>query len=199
MKFIGDERALLQALRARHPGAIAAFYDQHAAYVHRVLRSVLGSDAGMPELLREVFVRAVDGVREIDELERVRSWLTSLAIYTARAYIRRRSRPRWLRVFSKRRAEAARPEPSQSDVCSGLGDVYRLLDGLPVEQRLAFTVHVVHGMSLAEAAEVTGVSLATFKSRLVRGQRSFLEAARQRPALLEWLEKGTRWTLQKQG
>ncbi len=197
LRFVGDDRALLQALRAQHPGAIVAFYDEHAAYVHRVLRSAVGANAELPDLLQEVFVRAVHGIRDLDELERVRSWLTSVAVYTARAYIRRRARRRWLGLFSRRGRESAGRQRTTGN--SVVADVYRLLDRLPVEQRLAFALRIVHGMTLPEAAEATGVSVATFKSRLARAQKAFLEAARCHPALLEWLERGTPWNLQKQG
>ena len=70
LTFVGDERALLQALRAGHPGAAAAFYDQHAAHVSRTLRSALGADEEIPDLLQEVFIRAIDGIGKLREVDR---------------------------------------------------------------------------------------------------------------------------------
>ena len=42
--FAGDDAALVAALRRGEPGAPAALYDRHAAYLRRVLARVLGVD-----------------------------------------------------------------------------------------------------------------------------------------------------------
>jgi RNA polymerase sigma-70 factor (ECF subfamily) len=199
LKFVGDERALVQALRARHPGAVAAFYDQHAAHVHRTLRSALGADADLPDLLQEVFIRAVDGIGELDDLTRLRSWLTTIAVFTARAHIRRRARRRWLGLFSPQRTDASEQEPPCSDARFALREIYQLLDQLPSNERLAFALRIIDGMTLPDAAEACNVSLATFKRRLARAEKAFVDAARKRPKLAVWLERGTRWNLLKQG
>lgn len=199
LKFVGDDRALVQALRARHPGAVAAFYDRHAARVHRTLRAVLGADADLPDLLQEVFIRAIDAVDDLDDVDRVESWLTTMAIYTARAQIRRRVRRNWLNLFSPRHVEADAYTASCSDARFALREVYAVLEKLPVNERLAFALRVIDGLTLPDAAEACGVSLATFKRRIARAEKAFLESARTRPALTEWLERGTRWNLRKQG
>jgi RNA polymerase sigma-70 factor (ECF subfamily) len=199
LKFVGDERALVQALRARHPGAVAAFYDQHAAHVHRTLRSALGADADLPDLMQEVFIRAVDGIRELDDTERVRSWLTTIAVFTARAHIRRRARRNWLSLFSPQRIEVSEQEPPCSDARFALSEVYQVLDQMPLNERMAFALRIIDGMTLPDAAEACSVSLATFKRRLTRAEKTFVEAAQKRPKLVSWLERGARWNLRKQG
>jgi RNA polymerase sigma-70 factor (ECF subfamily) len=199
LKFVGDERALMQALQAGHPGAVAAFYDQHAAHVHRTLRSALGADADLPDLLQEVFIRAVDGIGELDDTGRVRSWLTTIAVFTARAHIRRRARRQWLSVFSPQRTESSEQEPPCSDARFALREVYQLLDQMPSNERTAFALRIVDGMTLPDAAEACRVSLATFKRRLTRAEKAFVEAARNRPKLASWLERGARWSMRKQG
>ena len=75
LKFVGDERALVEALRSGHPGAVAVLYERHAAAVHRTLRSALGPDADLPDLVQEVFIRALDSIAQLDDHERLRSWL----------------------------------------------------------------------------------------------------------------------------
>ena len=199
LKFVGDERALLQALRARHPGAVAAFYDAHASHVQRTLRSAMGADADLPDMLQEVFIRALDNIHDLDDPERLRSWLTTIAVFTARAHIRRRARRNWLSIFSPDRTRTEEYEPPCSDARAALRETYAVLEQMRVDDRMAFTMRFIHGMTLPDAAEACGVSLATLKRRLVRAEKTFLEAARQRPILEHWLERGTRWNLQKQG
>jgi len=199
LKFVGDERALLQALRARHPGAVAAFYDAHAAHVQRALRSALGADADLPDLLQEVFIRALDNINDLDDPERMRSWLTTIAVFTARAHIRRRARRKWLSLFSPERTRTEEQDPPCSDARAALRETYAVLEQLRVDDRMAFTLRFIDGMTLPDAAEACGVSLATLKRRLTRAEKAFLSAARKRPILEHWLSRGTRWNLQKQG
>jgi RNA polymerase sigma-70 factor (ECF subfamily) len=166
--------------------------------VYRTLATVLGADDDLPDLLQEVFMRALDGIKQLRDAERVRGWLTSIAIFVARAHVRLRSRRRWLRVFSPERTHPSTLEQPSLDVRRALREVYAVLDEMPVGERLAFVLRFVDGMTLTDAAEACATSLATFKRRLARGQRLFLAAARQRPLLELWLEKGARWNVRMQ-
>jgi RNA polymerase sigma-70 factor, ECF subfamily len=199
LTFVGDEDALIEALKARHPGAVAVFYDRHAPAVLRTLRAALGADAEVPDLLQDVFIRALDHIAELQNHERVRSWLATIAIFVARAHIRRQSRRRWLSFFSPQRTESDRREPPSSEARFALREMYAVLDELPVNERLAFVLRFVDGLTLFDAAEACSVSLATFKRRLARAEQRFVVAASKRPALEPWLEDGTRWKLRKQG
>jgi RNA polymerase sigma-70 factor (ECF subfamily) len=199
LTFVGDEDALIEALKSRHPGAVALFYDRHAPHVLRVLRAALGTDDEIPDLLQEVFIRALDRIGELEDRERVRSWLTTVGVFVARAHIRRRVRRRWLRIFSPERTSLQHVEPPSSDARFALDEIYSVLDQLPVNDRMAFVLRFIDGMTLSDAAEACRTSLATFKRRLSRAEAKFLEAAKQRPLLAPWLKDGTRWNHRKQG
>ncbi len=199
LRFIGDDPALLEALRNGHPGAVAALYDRHAIHVHRTLRSALGPNPDLPDLLQEVFIRALDNIGELDDPARLKGWLTTIAIYTARAYIRRRARRRWLNIFSPQTVEEREQEPPCSDARQALREIYGVLDQMPVVERMAFVLRVIDGQTLPDAAAACGVSLATFKRRLSRAEKLFVQAAQERPMLVSWSERGTRWNLAKQG
>jgi RNA polymerase sigma-70 factor (ECF subfamily) len=199
LTFVGDDDALIDALKARHPGAVAVFYDRHAPHVHRVLRASLGSDSEIPDLLQEVFIRALDRIGELQDRERVRGWLTTVAVFVARAHIRRRVRRRWLRIFSPERTNLNHVEPPSSESRFALDEIYSVLDELPPNDRMAFVLRFIDGMTLSDAADACQVSLATFKRRLARAERQFLQAAKGRPRLAPWLKDGTRWNLRKQG
>jgi RNA polymerase sigma-70 factor (ECF subfamily) len=174
-------------------------YERHAPAVHRALRSTLGPDADLPDLLQDVFLRALDNIAELDDYERLRGWLSSIAVFTARALIRRRARRAWLSLFSPQRAALQEQAPPSTEARLALREVYELLDRLPVDERMAFALRIIDGLTLPEAAEACRVSLATFKRRLARAERAFVQAAEQRPALQPWLQGGTRWTLRDQG
>jgi RNA polymerase sigma-70 factor, ECF subfamily len=197
LTFIGDDQALLQGLRTGHPGAAAVFYDQHATHVSRTLRSALGADEEIPDLLQEVFIRAIDGIGNLREVDRIGSWLTTIAIFVARAQIRRRARRVWLRTFSPEHASPRHQEQPSSEARSALREVYAILGQFPIDERMAFAMRYIEGMTLPDAAEACKTSLATLKRRLARAEKRFLEAASKRPVLQNWVEKGTRWNVRK--
>ena len=197
LTFVGDDAALVEALRAGHPGAAATLYDRYAVRVRLTLRSILGPDNDIPDLLQEVFIRALDGMDKLRDTERLGGWLMGIAVFVAHAQIRLRSRRRWLGLFSPERTRPRQLEQPSSDARRALGEVYDVLDELPVDQRMAFVLRHLHGTSLGEAADACETSLATFKRRLARAERRFLEAVRERPRLAHWLEEGTRWTEKK--
>lgn len=198
LKFIGDDRALVDALRSRHPGAVATLYEQHSRAVLRTLRSAVGPDPELPDLLQEVFIRALDGVGKLEDHERLRSWLSSIAVFSARALIRRRARRRWLSVFAPQRTAEVQQPPTNDDARFALQQVYRILDRLPIDERMAFVLRIIDGMTLPDAAAACGVSLATLKRRLARAERTFVRAAEREPLLAPWLDAGNRWPLLKQ-
>jgi RNA polymerase sigma-70 factor (ECF subfamily) len=199
LTFIGDDDALIQALRTGHPGAAAVFYDRYAEHVQRTLRSALGPDADLPDLLQEVFIRALDQIGKLNDIERVRGWLATIAIFVARAHLRLRTRRRWLGLFSPELTRPQHREPPSTEARWALREIYQVLDQMPLNERMAFVLRFVDGKTLPEAASACQTSLATFKRRLARAERQFVDHARKRPALIPWLQDGTRWNIQTQG
>jgi RNA polymerase sigma-70 factor (ECF subfamily) len=197
LTFVGDDTALVAALRAGHPGAAAAFYDRYAEHVRLTLRSILGPDEDIPDLLQEVFIRALDRVRNLREVDRLSSWLTTMAVFVARAQIRIRSRRRWLRFFSPERTRPLQLEQPSSDARRALRELHAILDQMPIDERTAFVLRYLHRITLLEAAEACETSLATFKRRLARAEACFRDAIRARPEFTQWLDEGTRWTEKK--
>jgi RNA polymerase sigma-70 factor (ECF subfamily) len=166
--------------------------------VHRTLQSVLGRDAEIPDLLQDVFIRAIDRIGELEHLDQVRSWLTTIAVFAARAHIRRQTRRKWLFLFSPDQTKQRHLEPPSSDARRALHETYKTLDTLPANERIAFVLRFIDGLTLPEAAAAAGVSLATLKRRLSRAEKRFVERVKKRPLLDQWLQEGTRWSLEKQ-
>ena len=191
-KFREDE-ALLRSLKAREPGAAAALYDKYGKYLLRVLARVMGNDQELSDLLHEVFVRALDKVHTVREGDRLKAWLTSVAVFTARGCIRHRQRRRWLGYRDPDtipEMESTLGDPAATDA---LRRTYSILESLPADQRIPFALRVIDGMSLIEVAEACSVSLATIKRRLSRAEHSFVRKAQRDPVLCEWVERHPRW------
>jgi RNA polymerase sigma-70 factor (ECF subfamily) len=198
LTFVGNEAALVEAVRAGHPGAATALYDRYARQVRTMLLSTVGPDDEIPDLLHEVFIRALERIHTLREVDKLASWLAAIAVFVGRAHISQRRRRSWLRLFSPERTQTWQLEQPPSDVRRALRETYAILDRLPIDARMAFVLRYVHGMSLPDAAAACQISLSTFKRRLNRATEHFLKVARTRPALVQRLQDGTRWNQQNQ-
>ncbi len=186
--FEGSDAALVAAIEQGHPAAPAFLYDRYQMQVRRVLARVLGVDQDLPDLMQEVFARALSSIDKLEQSERLGAWLTSIAIFTARGHIRRRQRQRWLRFFAPEELPEARAVEPDDHVQQAMRSTYAVMERLPTDERIVFALRFIEGMELREIGVACEVSLATVKRRLARAEQRFAELARRDPVLCDWIE-----------
>ena len=183
---------LVAAVRDGEDWARAALYDRYAPDVARVLHAVLGPDQEMPDLIHETFLEVFDAIGTLRDADALAGWMRQVAVNIARSCIRKRRRMRWLHVFGladvvEPAAIAASPEAREA-----IAEIYRVLDELPVDLRVAFSLRHLEGLELTDVAAACAVSLATIKRRLASAEESFRRHARRGGKLDEWLGPGRR-------
>ncbi len=189
-----DDAKLVESLTSGDPDSSAAFFDRYGNYVERLLVRVLGPDPEIEDLLHEVFIEALANIRQLRDPARLKGWVTRMTVFVARGALRRRRRHQWL-VFVPSERLPPSPAPSSSPEARDLlKRVYAILERLRPNHRLAFSLRYIEDMTLPEAAEVSGVSLATFKRWLKASDRAFLACAKRMDrALYENLLDTPRW------
>ena len=190
-----DDGALLAALRAGNRGAVLRFFDRYGPAAERTLVRILGRDSDVAALLNDVFLRALRRIDRVDDASALGMWLTRIAVFTAKEHLRARRRRRWLILFAPSEVPDAESVEAPSEIREAVARLYRALDALPVDERLAFSLRHIEQMELMEVAEACDVSLATAKRRLARAEMRFGAIARRDPLLSEWIEGGVRWKL----
>ena len=102
----------------------------------------------------------------------MKGWLATITVRV----VRHRLRARRLRRFLGLDAQADYAgliDPSASPLDKLLvRAVYRVLDELPVDDRLAFTLHHIEGEKLEVVARLCRCSCATAKRRIARAQQA---------------------------
>lgn len=191
--FPGDDAALHAALVQGHPGAPAALFDRYGAHIQRVLANVLGMDDELPDLLHEVFARALRSVDQVQDGAKLKAWLCCVAVYTARGCIRARQRRRWLRFLSPEQMPEPLSPQASPEVREAMAATYALLAQMNADLRIVFALRFIQGMTLQEVADSCGTSLATCKRRLSKAEQRFVAQARRDPALVSWVQEGSRW------
>ena len=181
---------IVEALRSRARWAPSVLYDRHGPHINLLLRRLVGtpSEDELDDLFQEVFAAAFRSIDRLREPERLKAWLSQIAVLRVRQYLRAKRRRRWLSFFSPQEL----PEPAESmdpgdDVREALAHAYALLDMLAVEDRIAFVLHRLSNLELSEVGEACGVSLATIKRRIARAERAIMLKAQNDVVLLPWL------------
>jgi RNA polymerase sigma-70 factor, ECF subfamily len=150
-------------------------YRHYCRYVAAVILRVDGRTFDVEDLVQDVFVEAAAGIARLREPEAIKGWLATIAVRTVRRRLRRR---RLLRVFGLDRdadmAAATDPGASPEDRLL-LRAVYRVLDDMPTDDRIAFSLHTIEGETMETVAKLCGCTYATAKRRVSRAQRRIEE------------------------
>ena len=185
-----DEHAFTEALKRQDRSAQLRFYDRYADLVERIIARIGGVDDELPDLVHEVFVRALKSIQGLRNAEAITTWVTQIATRTAMDALRRRqTRRKWFAFQTSQEQEIVVPEEPEGtlDAQAALRRTYEILRGLPPEERAAFVLRRMEGGELSDVASACGCSLATVKRRIARAEKTFFTLAAQNPALRAWL------------
>ncbi|WP_188189206.1 RNA polymerase sigma factor [Nonomuraea sp. SYSU D8015] len=160
-----NDRVLVEALRARDPGALAALYDAYAEEVYRYCRSLLLSADSAQVALRDTLIAAEAHAGALTEPDRLRTWLYALA--RVECVHRRAAEP----PGAEEALAEAPPldDPADADLRVM---AWNAVHGLPVADREILELSIRHELPDAELAQVLGIP--------ARQVESAMEEARDR-------------------
>lgn len=164
------------------PLSLDEAFRQYAPHVAAIGFRILGSRDQMQDLVQDVFLKAHDWISRIDDPRALKSWLTTVTVREARLRLRVRRMRAFLHLEDNHNyAAVASPGASPAERALAT-EIYRILDGVAVNARVAWTLRYVEGLTLPETAEHCGCSLATVKRRVAEVHRVVLEALRDEQA-----------------
>ncbi|MGC4069471.1 MAG: RNA polymerase sigma factor [Polyangiaceae bacterium] len=189
VEYAGNRAALVAGLVEGSEGAAVALFHEYASLVERTVGRVLGVDDELPDVVQEVFFRALRSVHRIRDPQALTDWLLQITICTATDWIRKRQRRRWLVFRDPVQLEEPVGLPVDEAGREAVRATYAILDRLAIEERLVFVLRYLEGMELTQVAAACDCSLATVKRRLGRAMSRFEALAKREPALSPWLDR----------
>ena len=151
-------------------------FERHHVAIYRYLLRMLGSRDRAEELTQDVFVHALRAADQYEERAQERAWLFRIA-RNLRLDALRRDR----RASTASTVDGADPEeprqPAQQALQSSLRQALAML---PDDEREAFVLAEVVGLSYAEIAAACSATPAAVRSRIYRA-RMQLRAVLERP------------------
>jgi RNA polymerase sigma-70 factor (ECF subfamily) len=141
-------------------------YRRFAPYVAAIASRILGRESEVEDVVQDVFMAALSGLKKRDELLQAKGWFATVTVRSSMRKLRARALwslfdlaepPQYERLADP----AAGPEERRM-----LAEVYRALDRVSTKERVAWVLRYVQGESLEQTAELCGCSLATAKRRI---------------------------------
>lgn len=158
-----------------------ALHARLAPAINRLLWTFLGADSERDDLAHDIFVRILRGASKVRDAEKLEPWAVRVAMNCIKNEFRRRKFRRWVSW------DTVEDPPQHFDVdFQGrelLRRTYRLLEKLPLSERLPLTLQLLDDASLQQIASVCDCSVRTAKRRLRAARDRFELLARRDPLL----------------
>jgi RNA polymerase sigma-70 factor, ECF subfamily len=177
MSHFGLSQALLMVIMAvasrprlevvpPSPLSPETLYRDYSRYVAAIAHRLLGREDDVDDVVQDVFLAAHRGIDQLRDPAAVRGWLASITVRIARRRLRARKMRMMLHLGGESDLTAVASTEASPEVRALVSRVYGLLDRLPADERIAWTLRYLEGEKLDIVAQMCGVSLATAKRRI---------------------------------
>jgi RNA polymerase sigma-70 factor (ECF subfamily) len=179
------ELRLAQTLLRGEREAAGELWDHFAPLVRALLVRAVGAEPDIEDAMQEIFLRVFHKGRSLRDPALLRSYVVAVTVHYIRSEFRKRAR-RSVRI---ERGARPVPQPSVTYAAAPLAvrALYRALERLPAEERLAFVLRFFEAADIVEGAALAHVSVATFKRRLLSAKKRLWTLTGEDPVLAPYL------------
>ena len=172
-----DDERLVARARRRDPLAFEMLYRRHAGFALNLAVRIQGSAIDAEDVVHDAFLRASERLPDLRDGSAFRAWLGSIVVRLVRTRLRRRRLLSSLGLVTLEPIEVDAIASPNADPESRvlLAQIYSLLQTLPADDRIAWTLRYVDHHRLEIVASLVDCSLATAKRRIARAQRYLTE------------------------
>ncbi len=161
---LGDEQALVEAVRRGERPAMHAFYERYRRRVFALIARICGAQDA-EELSQEVFLRAFRALDKFRGDSQLSTWMYRLAVNAALSHATR-AQARSRRSVSDEVLDEL-PAPAQESGDPRLRErLTAAMEALPAGYRAVLVLHDVEGLQHEEVAQILGCRVGTSKSQL---------------------------------
>ena len=169
--------AFLSALARGDARALSDAYREHHLAVRAFACRLLGDDAAAEDMVQEAFVALPRAMARFRGETSLRSFVIAVAVNHARHFVRAAARRR--KSVMRLAVEPTLTlggAPDERLAREQLGDaLFRALDELPLDQRVAFVLCVVEERASQEAAAIIGAPAPTVRARVQAAKKRLRE------------------------
>jgi RNA polymerase sigma-70 factor (ECF subfamily) len=178
------DRALIEALRAREPGAYEQLLRTHGGRLLAVARRLLGNEEDARDAVQEAFLNAFKNIDRFEGGSLLSTWLHRIVVNVSLMKLRRRKRKPEESLdhllpsfndkghFVERFASVDEPVDERLARLEDQAAVREAINQLPEHYRTVLLLRDIEGMGTAEVAEQLGITANAAKLRLHRARQA---------------------------
>jgi RNA polymerase sigma-70 factor (ECF subfamily) len=148
----------------------ASVYRRYAPYVAKIGMRILGRREEVEDFVQDVFVSVHRNLGALRDPGAIKSWIATLAVHEATRRLKRYRLKRWLGLDDAPDYTDIADAEASPEQRALLARVFRLLDGLPAEDRVAWALRYIEGETMPRVAELCDCSLSTAKRRVASAE-----------------------------
>jgi RNA polymerase sigma-70 factor (ECF subfamily) len=156
---------------------------RYGTLVSGLTANILGLHDDVADLSQEALLIVFRDIGKIRDPGALRAWIISIAVSRARNALRSRRRRWWLSFWNPSDLPEVTTEPRHDEAVIA---VYDALGKMENDERSAFALRYVAGMTVLEVGEAMGFSHSTAKRTLARARASFDRLTHEDPRLTDW-------------
>jgi len=177
-KYLEKRRdSLAVGLRAGNRASAAELVDVYYEQIYLFMRRLGHSCEVSEDLTQESFLQAWRYIGQLREGKALNSWLYRIASNVSKLYWRRHKGKEAVGIEGFDAPDGSEGDPDETVRNEQLERLKGAVGKLPRKYREVIVLHYMQHLSIAEAAEATGVRKGTFKSRLNRALKALREQA----------------------
>lgn len=176
MDAANQEQALIMAAQAGDEAAFERLVLRIRDRVYWIARQVVSNAEDAKDVSQNVLIRLWTVLPRYDSRYAFSTWLYRMTVNMGIDHLRRSAPRRREDELDESLTEVVRGQPAAPDVSAREREVGRILEELrellPPQQRVAFALREMEGLSSEEVAKVLGVRASTVRNHLFQARRT---------------------------
>ncbi len=179
-KRMDRDRELIKLIQGGSKDAFAELVERHKKRALSIAYSFTGDYEDAKNVSQEAFLKAYQSIRKFRGASSFYTWFYRILINACKDHIRKKSAERFIFFINQEENDEERssedifltepgsdPDPQDELLNKELNKkITRAINSLPTNQRIAFVLKHIHGMSIKEIKNITHCAPGTVKSRL---------------------------------
>ena len=175
-----NDPGFLDRLRGGEESAFKELVESCKDLVYNTALGIVQSEVEAEDVAQEVFVQAFQSINSFKGESKLSTWLYRITITKSLDHERRKKRKkRFGQIRSLFVGEESEPALSDFhhpgvalDQKENAAVLFKAISRLPEQQRIAFTLHKVEGLSYKELSEIMGTSVPSVESLMHRAKNN---------------------------
>ena len=179
------DQKLYQGLRKKDPEIFRELVAAHQQSVVRICYSIVHDLEDAKDLAQDVFLQMLDSVDSFRGDARISSWIYRIAVNKSLNHIRKMKRNQMAFLSANKHPVHSSGRDDLLDTRDPIEEqelrsqIYRAIDKLPVNQRIAFNLFHYEGLHYKEIAEIMDTSLFAVESLMHRAKKRLQKTLKQ--------------------